>query len=589
MTTNRCNVLCLLVCLACLLLGFNRTYLSLAIQADVVAGYFPTRLDGQDDLSSSSSSFNNLIWPLFGIRGEGNTDGSFHTEDYNTGSSDVEDDYDEMIIDECEMVTRQIRQRNDCALSPECRHAHSFEQLPQPLLNIAYFKGQGFGRLIEHSVETCLIAASVGRPCLVDMTMRDQYFTFRSFIDSKLDINVDALAEEYKKFHANEKTNRFDHFHLGNRPILEEETILEIKEAFKHLPKPELGHWTNQSLQGTHFNHVLPLADYDTMGHPGEAMMQNPHKVALSPNWGTSWFGQRSLKWPTFTPERTNETESLAEASSLTNRRLRAAPAKSLRHRKNTTVTMKVTHPIPQGACHDKKDERLVTYMQNYMYRPTPLLRELHKEHRKLILGTEKHNAAILPYGTIHLRFTIMRIYKTFPEDSQGPQAIDKALRDLAKNLYQCLQVIHQKQEGQAGAVPVGEWWLVTDRLNFGQNLTDYVNEESAKSSDTYQPQIFLETNQADKKATHPIIKKIALHRQNGEIAHSLDDKAISPMGHEFMASSMLDWMALHESKLSLITKGAFATTGARGNGKYKQELEDGERWTCRGFELFHA
>jgi hypothetical protein len=55
------------------------------------------------------------------------------------------------------------------------------------------------------------------------------------------------------------------------------------------------------------------------------------------------------------------------------------------------------------------------------------------------------------------------------------------------------------------------------------------------------------------------------------------------------MASSMLDWMALHESEVSLITEGAFASTGSRGNGKYKQDKRYTTSQACRVFELFHA
>ncbi|KAG7347700.1 hypothetical protein IV203_016405 [Nitzschia inconspicua] len=149
----------------------------------------------------------------------------------------------------------------------------------------------------------------------------------------------------------------------------------------------------------------------------------------------------------------------------------------------------------------------------------------------------------------------------SFPNESEGPVAIDKALHDLAGKLYDCLQLVHEKQEGLSGAAAVEKWWLVTDKLTYGQNLTIYVNELATNASSSYQPQLFLETSQAEKERTHPIIQKIASHRQNGEIAHSMDGKATGPMGHEFMASSMLDWMALHESKLSLITSGAFANT----------------------------
>ncbi|KAG7347699.1 hypothetical protein IV203_016404 [Nitzschia inconspicua] len=103
-------------------------------------------------------------------------------------------------------------------------------------------------------------------------------------------------------------------------------------------------------------------------------MLQNPEKVAISPNWGTSWFLQKSVQLPNFTPEWTNET-------TTTSKRLENVT-------QNGEKLAKITDIITEGPCLRKDDPRLLTYMQNYMYRPTALLHELHREHKKLILRT---------------------------------------------------------------------------------------------------------------------------------------------------------------------------------------------------------
>jgi hypothetical protein len=513
------GALLMLVGLGCLLLPLNNNYIA---PIGLLRGKCTTEFYQQVLPSSSSQSQSQsttpptapslFLWPTFDIRGEQN--------------DAVEE------ADECEWVTRRIRQLNDCAISPDCRHAHSFQQLPQPMLNIAYYKDQGFGRLIEHSVKTCLIAASVGRPCLVDITKRDEYYTFRSFIESRLDVDVNALAEEYRRFNASSENNNY-YLHFGNKPILEEDTVTEIRQAFARLAQPQVGHWTSQDLKGIDFQHVLPLGDDSYTDHPDEAMLQNPHKLAISPNWGTSWFGRKGINWP-----------------------------------------------ASKGSCHGGK---LQTYMQNYMYRPTALLRQLHQHHKELVLGTT-WDSTNRPFGAIHLRFVIMRSSKVFPNDNEGPQVIDNALQDMARKLLHCLQVVKQDD-----ATAVDKWWLLTDKLTYGQNLTRYLNEMSTNSSSQYHPQVFLETDPADKTQTSSIIQKIASHRLNGEIAHSLNKNAVGLLGHEFMASSMLDWMALYESKVSLITEGAFAGTGAKGNGKYKQDTSNDELEACRLFQIFHV
>ena len=50
-----------------------------------------------------------------------------------------------------------------------------------PVVHLASLKGQGFGRLLEHALETFVFATLLDRPYVLDIRSRDPAFTWRSF------------------------------------------------------------------------------------------------------------------------------------------------------------------------------------------------------------------------------------------------------------------------------------------------------------------------------------------------------------------------------------------------------------------------
>jgi hypothetical protein len=451
--------------------------------------------------------------------------------------------------DDCNLVMRRIRQLNDCSMSVECRNAHSYDQLPQPLLNTAFYAGQGLGRLIEHSVLTCLNAASVGRACLVDQTIRDSFYTFRSFVESTLDVDIDALALQYQKNHTYQPL------------LLSQATVEEAKRAISLLPMIELGHWTEADLQGANFHHVLPLGDENVTRDLVETIRRNPSKLVLSPNWGTSWFTERNVVWPSLMPMPSSTTNDAAVV-------------------------------VSDGSCHQISDVKLKSYMQNYMYRPTPLLHGLHKEYNKFVLGGRKKE--VESYGAVHLRFYFLS--HDFPKAEDDPVGSDRALRGLGANLHKCLRLMQEVDP------TIQKWWLVSDDLAMGRNTTLFVNEEAARweqqasnsTSSTPPPklEVFMEDGWPEGVATtnraQTVLQRILSRRHNGGLGHSVSDESTGPMGHEYLADSVIDWMVLHEAKISLMTQGAFGESGAQGNGKYYHPAtREKERKSCLGLRTF--
>jgi hypothetical protein len=434
--------------------------------------------------------------------------------------------------DEYLKVMQRIRQLNDCSMSPECRNAHSFEKLPQPVLNTAFYRGQGMGRMLAMAAQTCLVAATVGRPCVVDQTIRDPHYTFRSFVESTLDVDINAMVRLYEK--------NYTH----TRPLFSEETVREAKKAISLLPNLADGSWPKESLEGHTFDHVLPLGNKEATGDPYQALVDHPDKLALSPNWGDSWFSKHEWKWPCLLPNSKTATEG-------------------------------------ERACKSIFEPRLSSLMQNYMWRPTALSYGLHKLHRQLVLGgkgddengVETHNDSSdedkEEYGAIHLRFVL---WKTVDPKNE------EQLRSKAQKLHDCLQYWQEE-------IPsVKKWWLVADMMEPASKLVDFINQQAANSTaETQKVQVFMENGWPEKTMTQKrgnkraeaeitaqsVLKRIVSHRVGGALSHSLTKDTTGPLGHEHLASSMMDWMVLHESKIAIITAGAFGNTGANGNAKY--------------------
>lgn len=141
---------------------------------------------------------------------------------------------------------------------------------------------------------------------------RDTWYTFRSFVRIVNDVDVDDMARRYEMIYEDEddddENDRDDYAHRFSSPplLLSRDTTFEARYAISLLPNFANGHWTMDDLGGVggdgddiatpsssshSFERVLPLGDANvTRGDVIRLMLDNPNKLVLSPNWGTSWF-----------------------------------------------------------------------------------------------------------------------------------------------------------------------------------------------------------------------------------------------------------------------------------------------------------
>ena len=495
------------------------------------------------------------------------------TEMLHVSHSNEEDEYDHVAA-----VMHRIRILNDCSSSPDClTNTAANLLLPMPLLITAYYAGQGMGRMIEHTTSTCLNAASVGRGCLIDMTSkhistntlnRDTWYTFRSFIRVSVDVSIDAIALHYKQW-----TKDIPNLNTKLRPLLlPKETVEEARYAISLLPNFANGQWTMNELQNApNFTHVLPLGDENVTHDVVGTIMNNPNLLVLSPNWGTSWFAKKDVFWPPLLLHDNYDDE-------------------DDRHEKIVR-------------------SRLESYMQNYIYQPTPLLQGLHQEYKHIVMDEGKsHDDKSIEddytsYGAVHLRFFFLsQKYKNMKTKKEDVLGYEQAVYQLGIDLYNCLR--HYQNVSS-----IVRWWIITDDLDRGMNITNQLREmeatrilSSTKAAvDDNKLKLYTDDgNRIDNekedddndntidKTGRDTIKQILINRHsrtNGR-GHSNNKEARAPLGHMAMADSMIDWMVLHESKVAIVMNGSFGASGAKGNGKYMNVVPN---HLCSGLRVFRT
>lgn len=144
-----------------------------------------------------------------------------------------------------------------------------------PLINYAFYGGQGFGRLVEHTAAHCMLSFSLDRPCLIDLSDRDPYYTWRAFI------NTGTYDWEFQK-------PQFQRNNLAKK----------VRTAIDQLEKQSFGKW-EAPVPHTDDMHLMEgLAwskksrterkKYWKLIEPWRA--ENIPKTLLSPNWGDAWF-----------------------------------------------------------------------------------------------------------------------------------------------------------------------------------------------------------------------------------------------------------------------------------------------------------
>ena len=149
-----------------------------------------------------------------------------------------------------------------------------------PLINYGFYSGQGFGRLVDHSMMHCLLSLALDRPCLVDLSGRDPYYTWRSFI------HTGSYDWELEK-------------------TVHRSLVASVRSAVEALPAQGSSAWPNTT--GLIDENVQPMEKLDWP--PGKTQRRDfwnliepwrpghTPKALLSPNWGKGWFPD--LTFPT--------------------------------------------------------------------------------------------------------------------------------------------------------------------------------------------------------------------------------------------------------------------------------------------------
>eukprot|EP00977_Amphora_coffeiformis_P013581 scaffold3591_cov159-Amphora_coffeaeformis.AAC.4 len=334
---------------------------------------------------------------------------------------------------------------------------------PPPLINYAFYQGQGFGRLVDHSAAHCLLSLGMDRPCLIDLSDRDPFYTWRSFIHTgTYDWELDK--DELKPLaHA-------------------------VQTAVAALPKQGLAEWESPVPHTDNLHLMEKFDQFQGRSDRGKYFVYLKHlrpenlpKALLSANWGP-WFPN-------------------------------------------------LQSPSVYGTCSHKE---LTTRIQNAMYKPTPLSYKLHDMRRYQVM-----KPPLRPYGAIHIRFVIMDMNKMKVTDDE-----------LLTALEQCIRAAQERTN-------LSEWWLISDKPSKAIAIVDRMP--------------------ADMKIYYSSEMKNA----TGFANHSNNPSARGLFGHANMLDSVLDWMVLHESQATIITKAtSYGISGARGRGKVPD--------ACAGaYELF--
>eukprot|EP00980_Cylindrotheca_fusiformis_P011480 scaffold2663_cov73-Cylindrotheca_fusiformis.AAC.2 len=375
-----------------------------------------------------------------------------------------------------------------------------------PFHNYAGYHGQGFGRIVEHTVLSCLFATMIlQRPCTLDFdSCRDIYWTWRSFINVNTfnwDWNILSTKQKHDIIHTLqtnlplpiEKSDEWPN--NNNNNILNNSQVLPLK-------------WNNNN------NNNKTLEDHLNEWKAGTS---NNNKILVSPNWGNDWY----------------------------------------RHVPLSNLINEATH----GQC---KFNKFRTVLQNSMYAPTSLSKTLHQEriHRLLVptllqkkkdqqqpqqqdqppQQQQKENE--YKYGAIHLRSILSDASIRMDYSISHPEIVNA----LSQCLLKATKTTKKFNE-------ISVWWIIGDNRTIAEHMKQSLQERhhSSSSFNSSSWQFVLEDDDNFWNA----------------LMHS--GHAMKQRYHqEQMASSMMDFMVLHESTIAIVSHGAFGSTGARGNGKVK-------------------
>lgn len=457
----------------------------------------------------------------------------------------------------CHQVMQRMQEWNDCwrrqamqqktndNIPFQCpvsigNYEYAMEPIGAPFYHLAFYRGQGFGRLVDHTAQACALAFLLKRPCLINMSARDPYFTWRSFVQPST-YNWDPTL-------LHESNPEAQHY---------------LDQLTQLLPDVGAGLWENinaeeyetapvfpmqKSFNKTSFREALQyysgISTKD--GHEDDNQnIKRSQQILSSPNWGSAWFTRIPL---------------------------------------STLVESEYQCPF----------QEFLTAMQNAMYGPTDLARHLHQKRYNAAADSGKWKldppdstassasnepSRILPhltsralsseisessqYGTVHIRLHFLNERRKTP--------IDKG--EIVTMVRRCLQTAAEMMESstrdRSKTFPKN-WWLLADNATMAVDMAGGMDRRQ-------QTQIRKELpNNPLFHDSIPIVnwyhnytKPTTGSSNQFSSEHSNRLSARGLYGHANMAGSIEDWMALQQSTVAIVVHaGSYGVTGARGNGK---------------------
>ena len=298
-----------------------------------------------------------------------------------------------------------------------------------PLVHYASLRGQGFGRLLQHALETFVFATLLDRPFVLDIRSRDLTFTWRSF---------------------------FTHGDYNWRPPLWMEPLLlgiqdqvapdeagaEIRDGGAGLPPG----WFFPGASEDERRNATRMGEL--VSHEWHARGPRGSQIAVVPNWGKStWFLCTGVKRMVFQLMASYRCPGMSEAGG------------------------RLTPPqLPPGYGR--------WYGLSFLFKPTALAWEVYRNDRASVLG-EGHGDGGAPFGAIHLRtrnvhglvqlregpeeLTNYAVGTSFMNKRAGEAIPSQIVSSMARDLRACLQ--------SGVAAGVGKWWLLSDNVDVAQAL----------------------------------------------------------------------------------------------------------------------
>jgi hypothetical protein len=441
------------------------------------------------------------------------------------------------------MVKQQITQERSLGRIPCTITSHGVDSnssqvdfIGAPVYTIGNYVRQGFGRVVAHTGDACILAFLFGRPCLLNLLPRDRYYTWRSFIQPG--------------------TLNWDPTILHTDPLIGP----SLESLTQLLPSSAHGDWGDTFDEKAFLEAnpwVAPMQEkvdetnWISLYHAGERSdSQNSHKVLVSPNWGSAWFPRIN------------------------------------------------TDKIIQSQYQCSK-EVLAVKVQNAMYGPTDLLNHLHESRLEAAIQSgmwnndnSPANTATVPhptlqllprnkdtvYGTIHVRtFFIMK-------DTDAPVTTGDIVSTIRHCVLKASQLVSETSTRETGVHIPENWWLLADDAKVAISVVTELDQRQQ----TQQQNLEINRNNTLYNQDFPIVSLYHNYSSDVVSVHSAGDKATGLFGHPVMASSLEDWIALHKSRIAIVGPGsAYADSGAQGGGKIRRDVCGADDPSTLRFTIF--